>query len=175
MKYRTSKIHMLTFSLLVGMFLSVGLFATTVEAQTTYRKSEISRQTDALAGPRGAEFGNARDPRQIAALLINSLLGLLGTAFVVYLIYGGFLIMTAAGGEERLKKGQHIIRNAVIGLIIILFAYIITAFTIRMLYESSLPEGVSCKNFQGGNYENPDDPLGQGIDVQQMKDICDIF
>jgi len=174
MTYQTSSFHLFVFSLLVGVFLSVGVMTASVSA-VSYQQSEISRQTSALGGPRGADFGNARDPRQIAATIINSLLGLLGTAFVVYLIYGGFLIMTAAGGEDRLKQGQHIIRNAVIGLIIILFAYIITGFTIRMVYESSLPEGVSCKNFQGGNYNNPNDPLGQGIDVQQMKDICNIF
>jgi len=51
-----------------------------------------------------------------------------GQIFILYLmIYAGFLWMTARGAEEQVKKSQDIIIAAVIGLVITLSAYAISA------------------------------------------------
>lgn len=64
----------------------------------------------------------------IIGRIINVFLGLLGIVFLVLLLYAGYLWMTSAGDPEKVKKAQDIIRNAIIGLVIIASAWAITSF-----------------------------------------------
>lgn len=57
------------------------------------------------------------------AKLIQTVLSFLGVLFLVLMIYGGFLWMTAQGNDTQVEKAQSTIRNAVIGLIIVISAY----------------------------------------------------
>jgi uncharacterized membrane protein len=41
------------------------------------------------------------------------------------MVIGGFLYITSAGNEERAKKGRTTVINAIIGLVIIILAYVI--------------------------------------------------
>ena len=65
-------------------------------------------------------------------LIIQSALGLLGILFIILIIYGGIIWMTAAGNEESVKKATSTIKHAVIGLVIVLLAYIISIFIIKI-------------------------------------------
>lgn len=67
------------------------------------------------------------------ANIISIALSLLGVIFVILTVYGGFLYMTARGNEEQTKKGQAIIVQALIGLIIVLTAYAISYFAFKSL------------------------------------------
>lgn len=71
---------------------------------------------------------------------INILLSLLALILLGYVLYAGFLWMTAGGEEENIKKAQGILRNAVIGLVIILASYSITLFVGRALEAGGLTE-----------------------------------
>ena len=62
---------------------------------------------------------------------INIVLGFLGIVLLCLFLYAGFLWMTAAGDEKKVEKAKEILKNAVIGIIIILIAYAITAFVVR--------------------------------------------
>ena len=64
---------------------------------------------------------------------INLILGFLGVIFVILIIYAGFLYMTARGNDEQVGRAQNYIKNAIIGLIIILTAYAFTIFLIQQL------------------------------------------
>ncbi|MFA5937393.1 MAG: Ig-like domain-containing protein [Candidatus Paceibacterota bacterium] len=64
----------------------------------------------------------------IIVRIINIFLGLLGIIAVSLTIYAGFLIMTAGGDESRIEQGKAFLRNAVIGLAIILSAFAIVQF-----------------------------------------------
>jgi len=75
----------------------------------------------------------SEDIRIIIVRIINTLLGLLGIVTVVLMVYAGYIIMTAAGSEERIAQGRKIMINAVIGLIIIMSAWAITKFIINAL------------------------------------------
>jgi len=66
---------------------------------------------------------------------INAILGLTGMIFFVYMIYGGYLWMTANGKEENVEKAKHIIRNTIIGLIIVLSAYAISNYVVSAMLE----------------------------------------
>lgn len=78
------------------------------------------------------------DPAQNNALttvssFITIVLGLVGVIFLALIIYGGFLWMTAAGNEKQVETAKNIISRAAIGLIIIVLAYAITFFIIKLL------------------------------------------
>ena len=70
---------------------------------------------------------------QVISALFNVVLGTLGIVFVVFIIYGGFLWMTAGGGAEQVKKAKGILTNSIIGLIIVLAAYAFTAYILERL------------------------------------------
>lgn len=70
---------------------------------------------------------------EIVSYIIKLLLSFLGVIFIVLIIYAGFLWMTAAGNEEKISKGKNIMASAIIGLAIVLAAYLITYFVIDNL------------------------------------------
>jgi hypothetical protein len=78
-------------------------------------------------------YTEAKDPRLIAASLIQIILSFLGLLAVVLIIWAGFKWMTAQGNEENVKDAQKILKAAVIGLIIILAAWGIANFAISQL------------------------------------------
>jgi len=52
---------------------------------------------------------------------------------VVFIIYGGFVIMTAGGNPSRMEEGKKIIKAAVIGLIIALLSALIVTTVFNLL------------------------------------------
>jgi hypothetical protein len=73
------------------------------------------------------------DVRVIIANFVEIVLGFLAAIFVVLTIYAGFRYMTASGNEEQTRKALAQIRDAVIGLLIVLSAWAITLFILRIL------------------------------------------
>lgn len=69
----------------------------------------------------------------LVGLLVQALLGILGVVFLILIIYAGILWMTAAGNEDRVKKAQSILKNSVIGIIIVMTAYAISYFVLYSL------------------------------------------
>ena len=86
----------------------------------------------------GRETGLATgDVRTIAARIINTALGLLGTVAVCLIVYAGFMYLTSGGNEEKTKGALKIIYAAVIGLTIILSAYAISKFVSTQLFKAT--------------------------------------
>ena len=80
---------------------------------------------------------NATDPRVIAARIINVALGLLGIIMLSMILYAGFLWMTSGGDSEKVERAKLMIRNAIIGLVIILSSWGIATFIIRSLLDAT--------------------------------------
>ena len=57
--------------------------------------------------------------------VINWLLGISFGIAVLFLIIGGFWYITSAGNEETAEKGRTTAINAIIGIVIIVLAYVI--------------------------------------------------
>jgi hypothetical protein len=70
------------------------------------------------------------DPRTAAVSLVRLLMTFLGIIAVVIILYGGFVWLTAAGNEDKVASAKKIIAAGVIGLIIILAAFLIVNFVI---------------------------------------------
>jgi hypothetical protein len=64
---------------------------------------------------------------------ISILLGFVGIIFMVLIIYGGILWMTAGGDENKVRDARKIMTNATIGLVAILAAYILTVFIVESI------------------------------------------
>ncbi len=69
---------------------------------------------------------------QIIGNIINVLLSFMGVLLLVYIIYAGFLWMTS-DGDAGTKKAKDMIKNAVIGLVIIVSAFAISNFVLTQL------------------------------------------
>jgi hypothetical protein len=96
-------------------------------------KAGIQEQLGAAAGQQGANFGAKQDPRTITARIIRTALGILGTIFLILVLYAGFLWMTAAGNEDSITKAKKLLYQGVVGLAIILSAYGITLLVFRLV------------------------------------------
>ena len=62
--------------------------------------------------------------------IIQILLGFLGILAVIIILWGGFIWMTAAGDETKVDKAKKLIISGIVGIVIILAAYIIAKFVI---------------------------------------------
>ena len=69
--------------------------------------------------------------------IIRTLLGILGIIFVVLIVYAGFLWMTARGESDPVDKAKDIIKQSIIGLIIIMLAYAITGFVVNAVVKAT--------------------------------------
>lgn len=81
--------------------------------------------------------GEPESPAATAGRVINAGLSVVGIVFLVLMLYGGYLWMTARGKEERLEKAKNTLEAAIIGLIIALAAYGITYFVVSRIIEST--------------------------------------
>lgn len=118
--------------LFISFFLFFTLAISPLQAATN---DWINRAEEGGLNSIGATaYGQTGEPRPlplIVASVIKVFLGFLGVIFVILILVAGFRWMTAGGNDENIKKATAQIRNAAIGLIIILAAYAITAFVTR--------------------------------------------
>lgn len=96
---------------------------------------EVTKQMGALSQKAGySSDGSApQSVEAIVANIIQYLLSFLGVIFIILIIYAGFLWMTARGDSEQITKARGILINAVIGIIIVLSAFVITATILARL------------------------------------------
>ncbi len=62
---------------------------------------------------------------EIAGTAVSVALSLLGVFFILLIIYGGARWMNAQGNEQEVETAKNIIKNSIIGLIIVIGAYAI--------------------------------------------------
>lgn len=62
--------------------------------------------------------------------IINAALTMVGIIFLILMVYAGYLWMTAAGEGDQIEKAQEIVKTSIIGIILVMSAYAITAFVI---------------------------------------------
>lgn len=96
----------------------------------------INTGLDTTADVAGLSTSNTDIPTNIGKI-IGIALSLVGVVFLVLMIYGGFLWMTAGGEAEKVKKAKGIIINAIIGLIIVLASYAITFFILDQIGQAT--------------------------------------
>jgi hypothetical protein len=90
------------------------------------------------ASPRRRTAGyGLRDPlerlslEQGIGLLIRFAVGLSGALFLLYFIYGGFLWMMAGGESDKVTKARQALKNASIGMAVIILSYTLISLIIQ--------------------------------------------
>lgn len=64
---------------------------------------------------------------------INIAFGLVGSIFLILMIYAGVLWMTAAGNSDTVDKAKGIIKTAIIGIIVTFGSYAITSYVFSLI------------------------------------------
>jgi hypothetical protein len=90
--------------------------------------------TESVASGAGVDTG--QDLPQIIGRIINVVLGFIGILLLVYILYAGFLWMTAGGNEDKVKEAKTMIKNAIIGLVIVIAAFAISNFVLNSIIQS---------------------------------------
>ena len=100
----------------------------------TTQGGALNAATNAFQGtpPFSAKPGTA-GALTLIGQIIGVVLAFLGVIFLVLMIYAGLTWMTARGNEQQVTKAKDLMRDAIIGLIIVLSAYAISAFVGRIL------------------------------------------
>ncbi|MFH0854462.1 MAG: hypothetical protein V1891_03140 [bacterium] len=74
----------------------------------------------------------------LIGLIIFILISLLGLFFVIKLIVAGYLWMTASGNEEQVGKSKSIIFSSIIGLVIVLSAFVLSWWVLEKFETKSI-------------------------------------
>ncbi|HLC89909.1 MAG TPA: hypothetical protein VJG65_03030 [Patescibacteria group bacterium] len=111
------------------------IFAQTLpQNETITEKMRAALKGIALPGGDNVE----KKAQIIVGRIINSFLSIFGVIFMILIIYGGYKWLMASGREEEVKKAKDIIRQAIIGLIIVLGAYAISYFVTTSLQQAAV-------------------------------------
>lgn len=81
------------------------------------------------------------------AKIISILLSILGVLFLLLMIWGGYLWMMARDNEQEVTRAKNLITAAVIGIIVVVSAYVISYFVV---------ENVSKEILKSNSYIPPD-------------------
>lgn len=109
------------------IFTFVIFFSTAHPALAQYGLNETGEAAGIPSGLREATVSS------LAGQIIGIGLGVVGVIFLLLMVYGGFLWMTARGNDQQVKEAKNLIIAAAIGIIIIAAAYVITNFVVGSL------------------------------------------
>ncbi len=116
------------------LFFGVCVFVPGIAVGTAH----VDDQTSAFLGNRGVGVGTqTRDVRSVVSNIIRGSLGILGVLFIAYAFYGGMLILTSAGDEDKVDTGKSTLRTATIGIVVILSALGLTTFITNVIIDST--------------------------------------
>ncbi len=130
-KYSQTILSMITV-LFVGMFLLRSVHVYGAEGTLT------GGVKDATKAAYGKEVTRDTQISTIVGSLINGALGLLGTVFLLFLFIAGYHWMTAAGNEEEITEAKARIWQAIMGLIIVMAALLITQFVLAWVRNATI-------------------------------------
>ncbi len=128
----------------------------------------VSRVSDAVEQPsaflistahaQGLGMDNLRDAGEgagqsssqtlpvLVGKIIQALIGVIGIIFVIYTVYAGYLWMTAGGDEKKVEDAKRIIKQGVIGMLVMLAAYGIAEFVVGAISCATMEVGCTGRN-----------------------------
>ena len=120
---------------------------------------------------------NRTDLPKIIGQLSQSLMGLMGSIFLLLIIYAGVIWMTAQGSEEKIKKARGMISNAVTGLVLTIAAYSIVSFIVtKLIAAQNTAPATSASTTKGGpNTTKINSPNSPPAEVVPGLDGTDVF
>lgn len=71
--------------------------------------------------------------------VISIAVGFLGVLLLLYILYAGFLWTTSGGDTGQVDKAKSYIKNAIIGLVIVSLAFVISSFVLDQVARITNP------------------------------------
>lgn len=131
MKFNKIKNYSRVFSLI--FFLIFSLTPIFVEGSFSFIDNTGLKTTADKTGHTKQKLFNSPESLETGAgAIVMMVLSLLGVIFMVLIIFGGVLWMTAGGNEQRVDKAKTTITRAVIGLAVVLLAYAMSIFIVSI-------------------------------------------
>lgn len=109
--------------------------ATALVAEQTFAQGAGGTSMFGYTNVQGNIQGSTGTADKTIQNLISNALLFLAILAVVYGIYGGFLMMTAGGEEDKMKKGRTILLQVAIGLVVIFLANSIVSFVLTNILK----------------------------------------
>ena len=126
---------------IIGTTLFVLLFV----ASPALAQDSLFSGLEETAGNAGLSAGQEGNVALLVGDIISAALGFVGVLFMVLIIYGGVRWMTAGGNEEAVSQAKRIIRNATVGLAIVVVSYTLSLFIFDVFLKATDPTyNTSC-------------------------------
>lgn len=119
---------------LMTAFAMLALAPSFASAQLTPENTGLSRagnNTNLVRCPPGQP--GAACIADVIGKVVDIVLGFVGVVLFIIFLYAGFLYLTSNGEAENVKKAKLLLKNAVIGVILITLAYVVTNFVLTQL------------------------------------------
>jgi len=130
-------------STFVALTLLFALFFTGVTGVSAQSESSLLTKNDCPDEINCSNNVTGDEVRNAILDFINIVLTFIGILAVAFIIYAGFLMMTAGGNEDQIESGKKIIIWAAIGILVILFAWVIIAFVIDVGTTNELGKDIN--------------------------------
>lgn len=131
----SKKIHLIIILVFIVNLLVTGLTL----AQTAETVKGGLTNTGIEAGfSVGSEGKPDRNFAEAVGRYTSALAGILGALFMLLVIYGGWLWMSARGSDDQVNKAKAILTGAVIGIVIVIAAQIIVQLSLSALSKTVL-------------------------------------
>lgn len=132
---------------LIGLILAINLMTVAIAPALTFAAGDeignlIGEQLEPVKDIYGQDDVSSNTLAESISNIVKIALGFLGIIFLVLILYAGFTWMTAAGNDDKISKAKGIISAAVIGVAIVVCAYIITYFVIDNLLTATGAGGI---------------------------------
>ncbi len=124
--------------MLASLFMITGALAIVMPAQAQFDADNPAAALETAVEETSLATGDAdTQVFTIIGRIINIVLGLLGIIFFVYVVWAGFIWMTAGGEAGKIEKAQKMLVQGTIGLVIMLAAYAISNFAVSNLLTAT--------------------------------------
>lgn len=126
---------------------SVLVFLTASTLVFTYGHAALAQFSSTDASSAAGQFGISTanvDLRELIIRIVKYLLSFLGLVAILIMMYGGFVWMTSRGDASRVELAKKIIINGLIGLVIIVLAYVIVNVLVSSLNKAINPPVAAC-------------------------------
>ena len=152
-----SKLKCIYFTIMKFKF-SILIFVLAVLGFASFASPVSALDAGVNAVNNSIELGN-EDPRVIVARIINIAMLFLGVIAVGIVIFAGFKWMMAGGEEEKISSAKKILKNGVIGLVIVLSSWGIASFVLSRLMDATDNGGIN----NGGSSTGAGGVIGSGV------------
>ena len=126
--------------IILAFFLASFLFLAVVQ---TASEPTVVKLQNPLGGQTAENPAGRVDLRVILGEITEKALAVMGSLALLVFVYGGFMWLTAAGSDDKVKKGSQAMVWAVIGIFIVFSSYAILTLVLKGIGAEGLPTPVS--------------------------------